>query len=201
VHSTTQLEGNAMSANWSEHGRGERLEAATLEPRVRLPRRRLLGWTAGGRGAIAAGATMAMAPATPPASHVEGTWLADFRVTDAPPDRPPVTLRIALLTGGVVVAQVGPVSRNPDGSLNFLSGGLGVWGTSVHGFEFNYVYTRLLDQATRTLVATTWVALTITESADEWSGIWQRRDLDADGGVALETGGTVRAHRQPLEAL
>ena len=118
MHSTTQIEGNAMAAKRSERGRGEQLEAATQVPRLSLRRRRLLGWTAGVGGAIAAGATMAMAPATPPARHVEGTWLADFRVTDAPPGRPPVTLRIALLTGGVVVAQVGPVSRNPDGSLN-----------------------------------------------------------------------------------
>jgi len=82
-----------------------------------------------------------------------------------------------------------------------LSAGLGAWASSVDGFEFKYVYTRLLDQATRTLVATTWVALTITDTGDEWSGIWKRRDMDADGGVVLETGGTVRAHRQALEPL
>jgi len=93
------------------------------------------------------------------------------------------------------------VSRNTDGSLNYLSPGLGTWLSTADGVQFTYVYNRLLDQATRTLVATTWVDLTAIGDGDEWSGIWKRRDLDANGSVALETGGSIRGHRQSLEPL
>jgi hypothetical protein len=150
-------------------------------------------------GASGTAAAAARAPAAE--SSIEGTWLVEFRVADSPPDRPTTPLRIALLGGGSVVAQVGPVSRNPDGSLNYLSLGLGSWASSGDGYQFNYLYNRLLDQATRTLVATTWVALTRADGGGGWSGVWRRRDLDASGGLAFETGGTVRASRETVEPL
>ena len=88
---------------------------------------------------VAAGATITAAAAArsaPAEGLIEGTWSVEFRVADAPPDRPTTPLRMAFLGGGGVVARAGPVSRNSDGSLNYLSGGIGTWAKAGEGYQF-----------------------------------------------------------------
>jgi hypothetical protein len=134
----------------------------------------VLGLAAGG-GALAAGTALAgcraVGAGAPAYQRLLGTWTGEFQARDAPPDRPPARLVFTFTEGGVI-GQIGPGSR-ANGVVAFLSIGLGAWArTGEREFAFSYAYRRFLDDFQRTIDATTWVGLRLSEQGDEWSGTW-----------------------------
>lgn len=173
--------------------------------RGRTDRRRAIGLLAGGAtlmAGVVSGGTRTAAQAQPDQRGIEGLWLAEFLPLNPPPDRPPTRVLLMFAMGGGLVAQVNAASRNDDGTINYLTPGVGAWVRSgERELTFNYIYDRIVQNFARTTTATVWLSVALDDTGTAWSGIWKRRDVDTDGAVTLNVEGTVQGKRRAVDPL
>lgn len=164
----------------------------------RTSRRRLIA--AGASAVVVSGTVAATAPSPAAAQDhpLAGTWLGTLVREDHPADFPVVRFVYTFEPDGSLSAA-GPPSVVEAGDRVTINAGHGAW-RSLPGRQYAFHYTSGAYTETgvfRFAIVVT-AKVTLNPTQDNWSGTYQRADLDADGMTLRTVHGTVSATLVPI---
>jgi hypothetical protein len=152
--------------------------------------------------AVALGAAGRRSATAAAGQRLEGTWFASFNTV--PPVPTPAEYRFTFTDGGGLVVVYPSLRPQTDGTLRFVTDGVGEWvRTGERAFSFMYVID-LFEVRTeapptpRIETHTVWADITLNDQLDRWDGVWKRQNVDQTGAVVGGLDGQVTAVRMAI---